>query len=334
MSSEIYDVVIVGAGPCGLACGIEVHRAGLSYLILDKGSLTESIRRYPQQMTFFSTAENLEIGGIPFPSIQAKPTRVEALHYYRRVAEFFELHIRLHTQVIGLNKKEELFEIQTQEGELFFSRNVVLATGYFDRPRQLGVEGENLPHVSKYYQEAFQYVHSKVVVAGAGNSAIEAALELQRHNVEVTMLVRKAEFKAGVKYWLVPNIKNRITEGKIRVIFHAQVAKIEPKSVWYRQEGHQEAKELPADFVLLLVGYVPEVDLLVQAGAEVNPDNLIPVYDKESFETTVRGLFVAGTIVCGIHTEKIFIENGRYDGQKIVKRILENQKQTKEHHSA
>ncbi len=318
---DILDIVIVGGGPCGLACAIEASKQNLTHIVLEKGSLTESIRRYPSRMKFFSTAENIEIGGIPFPTSNVKATREEAFQYYRKVVAYYKVNFRLFTEVTGVEKKEEVFEVKTRGGEVFFSRNVVIATGYFDYPRILGIPGENLPHVSHYYDEPFRYSFTKVVIVGGGNSAIEAALELYRHDVDVTIVHKFDDFTPTAKYWLTPDLRNRIKEGKVKVLFHTEIKGIQKGIILIENNQTGERKELPADFVFLLVGYLPDARLLREAGIELTSDTLVPVYNPQTFETNVKGLYLAGTVVAGIHTEKIFIENGREHARMIVAHI-------------
>lgn len=322
MNTKIYDLLIIGGGPCGLACGIEAHKAGLDYIILEKGSIAESIRRYPVHMTFFSTAENIEIGEVPFPIAEAKATRTEALQYYRKVSEHYNLNLQLFTEVTNVSKEGHLFQIKTHQNEVFQAKNIVFATGYFDVPRVLNISGENLPHVSKYYDEPFRYVHTDVVIVGGGNSAVSAALELYRHGVKVNMLVRKKDFKPTAKYWLVPDLKNRIKEGKIQANFNTVVKEIQDKQIVTQNTETGEQVIYPADFVFLLVGYTPDVAFLESVGVEIKPKTLEASFDKSTFETNVKGVYLAGTIAAGIFTEKIFIENGRHDGKKIVQDIL------------
>lgn len=323
----IYDTIIVGAGPCGLACGIEAVRHGLRYLILEQGSIAESIRRYPIHMRFFSTADNISIANIPFAIAEAKATRSEALQYYRKVSEHFQLALRLYTRVTAIwPQADGTFVVETHKGDALRGRSVVVATGYFTQPRYLNVEGEQLPHVSHYYREAFDYVHQRVVLIGGGNSAVEAALDLYRHGAHVHMLVRGSDFKPTAKYWLVPDLKRRIAEGHIQVSFRSHVLRISPKHVYYEQEG--QAKKLPADFVLALTGYLPDTSLLQQAGVHIAED-LVPQYN-EHFETNIPGLYVAGTILCGIHTEKVYIENGRLHAPIIIQHLVKQRLQAYE----
>ena len=318
---QIYDVLIVGAGPCGLAVGIEAAKAGLSHLILEKGSITESIRRYPKRMRFFSTAENIEIGGIPFPISDVKANRSEALQYYRKVSAYYHLTFQLFTEVSHVEKKDDFFEVYTLQEVTYYAKKVVIATGYFDFPRHLGIVGEDLPHVSHYYDEPFLYSFSKVVIVGAANSAVEAALELYRHDVDVTIVHRGEDFRPTVKYWLVPDVKNRVKEGKIKTRFNSLTKAIENKRVLIENTTTGEEEWLEADFVLMLVGYVPDASLLERCGVELQQPSLVPVYDSTTYETNVPGLYLCGTVVAGIHTEKVFIENGRDHAAAIVDHI-------------
>lgn len=318
---QVYDVVIVGAGPCGLAAGIEAAKAGLSHLILEKGSITESIRRYPKRMRFFSTAENIEIGGIPFPISEVKANRSEALQYYRKVAGYYHLNFKLFTEVAQVVKQDAAFEVQTVGGETYKARKVIIATGYFDFPRKLGIPGENLPHVSPYYDEPFQYSFSKVVIIGAANSAVEAALEMYRHDVDVTIVHRGEDFRPTVKYWLVPDVKNRVKEGKIKTKFNSLLKAIEPKRILIDNLLTGEEEWMEADFVFMLIGYIPDGTLLQRCGIELRESTMIPVFDPETFETNVPGLYLCGTVIAGIHTEKVFIENGRDHAVAIIDHI-------------
>ena len=320
---QIYDIIIVGSGPCGLAMGIEAAKNGLTHLILEKGSITESLRKYPKRMRFFSTAENIEIGGIPFPISGVKANRDEALQYYRKVAGYYKLNFKLFSEVIDIQKKDETFEVTTQQNQVFHARKVVLATGYFDFPRKLGIEGENLPHVSNYYDEPFKYSYTKVVIVGGANSAVETALELYRHDVDITVVHKGPDFRQTVKYWLIPDVKNRVKEGKIKTKFGSVIRKIEEKSIEIENIETGEIENLEADFVLLMVGYIPDSELLIRCGIELKETSLVPIYDEDTFETNVSGLYVCGTVMAGIHTEKVFIENGREHAEAIIDHILE-----------
>lgn len=319
---QLYDVIIIGGGPCGLAAGIEATKNGLSHLILEKGSVTESIRRYPKLMRFFSTAENIEIGGIPFPISGVKANRNEALQYYRKVAAYFKVNTKVFTEVDRVEKEGELFTVFTTTGDTYHAHRVILATGYFDKPRWLGIPGEDLPHVSHYYDEPFQYSFTNVVIVGAANSAVEASLELYRHDVDVTVVHRRDDFKPTVKYWLIPDVKNRVKEGKIKTRFDTCITRIEPGQVYIQHLQTGETDTLPADFVLILSGYTPDASLLQRCGIELAPESQIPAFDKRTFETNVPGLYVCGTVLAGIYTEKVFIENGRDHARAILEHIM------------
>ncbi len=316
-----YDVIIVGAGPCGLAAGIEATKAGLSHLILEMGSITESIREYPRRMRFFSTAENIEIGGLPFPISGVKAGRDEALQYYRKAAAYFKLNIRLFQQVDTVQKHDHEFTIVTTTGEQYHAHKVIMATGYFTHPRWLDIPGEDQAHVSHYYDEPFKYSFTRVVIIGASNSAVEAALELYRHDVDITIVHRGEDFRSTVKYWLVPDVKNRVKEGKIKTVFDSVVTQIDEKAVTVNNLKTGEEAQLPADFVFVLTGYIPDADLLRRCGIDLNPETQVPYYDKETFETNVPGLYVCGTVLAGIYTEKVFIENGREHALAIIDHI-------------
>ncbi|GGN10511.1 pyridine nucleotide-disulfide oxidoreductase [Dyadobacter beijingensis] len=309
---HIYHAIIIGGGPCGLAMGVELAKSGLDYLILEKGNLTESIRRYPRRMKFFSTAENIEIGGIPFAISDVKANRNEALQYYRKVAGYYHLNFKLFVDVDRTEKQPDgTFLTYSNDGQVFQSKNVILATGYFDVPRMLNVPGENLPHVSHYYDEPFKYSYTNVVLVGGSNSSVEAALELYRHDAKVTIVHKEADFRTKVKYWLVPDVKNRVKEGKIHTRFNAVTRAIEPGRMLIENLETGEQEWLAADFVFLLVGYLPDEHLLARCGVTLDPVTKVPEYDADTFETNVPGLYLCGTVMAGVFTEKVFIENGR-----------------------
>lgn len=309
---HIYDAIIIGGGPCGLAMGVELAKSGLDYLILEKGNLTESIRRYPRRMKFFSTAENIEIGGIPFAISDVKANRNEALQYYRKVAGYYHLNFKLFVDVDRSEKQADgTFLTYSNDGQVFQSKNVILATGYFDVPRMLNVPGENLPHVSHYYDEPFKYSYTNVVLVGGSNSSVEAALELYRHDAKVTIVHKEADFRTKVKYWLVPDVKNRVKEGKIHTRFNSVTRAIEPGRLLIENVETGEQEWLPADFVFLLVGYLPDEHLLARCGVTLDSVTKVPEYDADTFETNVPGLYLCGTVLAGVFTEKVFIENGR-----------------------
>lgn len=322
-SMHIHDVIIIGGGPCGLAMAIEATKNGLDHLILEKGNITESIRRYPRRMRFFSTAENIEIGGIPFAISEVKANRNEALQYYRKVAGYFDLNFKLFIDVTRTEKQDDgTFFVYASDVHVFQSRSVVLATGYFDVPRMLNVPGENLPHVSHYYDEPFNYSFTDVVLVGGSNSSVEAALELYRHDARVTIVHKEADFRTKVKYWLVPDVKNRVKEGKIHTRFNSITKVIEPGRMQIENIETGETEWLPADFVFLLVGYLPDEHLLSRCGITLDPATKVPTFDPETFETNVPGLYLCGTVMAGVYTEKIFIENGREHAAAIADHLM------------
>ncbi len=316
------DVIVIGAGPCGLACAIELAAKGLNYLVVEKGGITDAVRRYPVNSHFFSTSDKLEIGGLPFPAVHSRPTRIEALQYYRMAAEFFNLHLKLHTTIVSIHKEEDMFLLQTSSGAIIEARFVIIATGYYDIPRKLDIPGAQQPHVLRYYDEPYRYSHSKVVILGGGNSAIEAALDLYRHNTAVEMLVLEDDFVRTAKYWLRPDITNRVKEGSIKARFNCRALHITNNSVVYKDLISGQEAETPADFVLALIGYVPDAELMQQAGIQLHGAALIPEINEHTFETNIKNLYVAGSIVGGEETAKIFIENGRWHGQAVVNDIL------------
>jgi thioredoxin reductase (NADPH) len=321
---EVYDLLIVGGGPIGLACGLAAQRAGLRYVIVEKGTLVNSLYRYPLNMTFFSTSERLEIGGVPFVSNNAKPTRPEALEYYRRVADSFGLHVRLYETVLDLRRLpaggEGRFSVVTSKSR-YAAHNVALATCFYDLPVRLDVPGEDLPKVTHYYYEPHPYYRQKVVVVGASNSAVDAALETWRKGADVTMVVRGPEIGDRVKYWVRPDIVNRIAEGSIKACFHAELTAIRPDEVDVRTPDG--LLTLPNDFVIAATGYQPNFELLQRAGVELSTDGrFAPLYDPETQETNVPGLFLAGVVCGGLETHVWFIENSRVHAERIVAALL------------
>ena len=322
-------VVVVGAGPSGLAVAIAAREARLSCTVLEKGVVVNSIFRFPHGMTFFTTPELLEIGGLPFVTPYEKPTRLEALRYYRRVIDTHGLEVSLGEEVVGVERDAEGFRITTRraEGAEPASRertrragHVVFATGYYDHPNRLGVAGEDLPHVSHYYDEPHPFYRKSVVVVGGKNSAAIAALELYRAGAKVTLVHRREALSDRIKYWIRPDIENRIREGSVAARFESRVAEITPRHV--AVEGPEGREEITADAVFLLTGYHPETRLLVQAGVRVDPKTLVPEHDPETFETNVPGIYLAGSIVSGRDTNLTFIETGRFHGAAIVRGIL------------
>ncbi len=327
---QIRDVTIVGAGPAGLAAAIAAKRCGLDYSIVEKGVLVNSIYNFPVNMVFFTTPELLEIGGLPLVSPFEKPTRLEALRYYRRVVDTYDLQIEFGEQVSGVvreqgKSREDLFAVETRSDKgvrrIRHSRNVIFAIGYFDHPNYLGIPGEDLPHVSHYYREAHGLYRKRVVIAGAGNSAAETALELYRSGTHVTLIVRGSQLKPSIKYWVKPDIENRLKERSIASMFNTRITEIHPAHVV--AESSTGTVEIPADAVFLLTGYHPDCDLYRRAGIRLQRDSMNPEFNPETFETNVPGLFLAGGAICGKDTSNIFIENGRFHGEKIIGVIAE-----------
>ena len=317
---EKLDVVVVGAGPTGLACAIEAQRANLRALIVEKGCLVNSLFNYPAGMTFFTTRERLEIGDIPFSSVNLKPTRTEALEYYRRVAEHYKVAMRFFERVLSIEGADGDFRVRTEartgEGKTYATRKVIMATGYYDLPNLMGIPGEDLPKVSHYYSEAHQFYGLKVAVIGAANSAAIAALDLCRHGAEVTMIVREAELSRHIKYWVRPDIENRIKEGSVKAFYQAEVKEIAADWICVHQAG--QPLRLANDYVFALTGYHPDFDLLRGVGIEINPQTMRPVCNAQTLESNVPGIYLAGVIIAGMDTNEIFIENGRFHGHQIV----------------
>ena len=321
----MLDLLIVGAGPAGLAAAIAAKQAGFTYQVIEKGTVVNSILKFPRYMVFFTTSELLEIGGLPFTTPYGKPTRLEALRYYRRVVETHQLGISLNEAVVCIRPEamvgadETVFAVVTRAGSginrCHRARAVILATGYYDHPNLLHVPGEDLPHVSHYYEEPHEYFRRPVVVVGGRNSAAETALDLYRAGALVT-LVHRGPSLAGIKQWVKPDIENRIKEGSIPARFKTRVVRILPSSVIVDRNGQSE--ELPADGVLLMTGYRPDLELLRVAGVLVDQKG-VPRYDPDTFETNVPGLFLAGGVISGKDTSPVFIENGRLHGEKIVR---------------
>jgi len=314
------DVLIIGAGPIGLACGIKAESEGLSYLIIDKGTLVNSLYHYPYGMTFFSTSDKLEIGGVPFISHNPKPTRMEALEYYRRVSTSHNLNTSLYNEVLKVEKKENGFAVQTKRFHLE-AENIIVATGFYDLPHHLGIPGEDLPKVSHYYKEAHPYFDMKLAIVGAANSAVDAALECYRKGAkEVSMVIREEEIRKTVKYWVKPDIENRIKEGSIKAYFESEITAI--------REGEIDIKTpdgdvtIENDFVLAMTGYEPNYSFLSDMGVEKNTEApFAPIYNSESMETNVEGIYLAGVICGGMETNKWFIENSRVHADMIMSNI-------------
>ncbi len=318
------DVLIVGAGPSGLATAIAAHEAGLSYDVLEKGVLVNSIYNFPRHMTFFTTADLLEIGGLPFVSPYDKPTQSEGLKYYRRVAEIVGLRVSLGEEVVEATRRGQRFRVSTRAASGATrdrtARNLVFATGYYDCPNRLGVPGEDLAHVSHYYYEPHAFFRRDVVVVGGKNSAAITALELHRAGARVTLVHRGASLSGSIKYWIKPDIENRIKEGAIAARFGARVVEIGESTVVVTSGFGTE--ELPAQQVFLLTGYLPDTRLLEAVGVKVDAATLVPEHDPETLQTNVKGVYLAGAVASGRFTSRIFIENGKFHGQAIVKSII------------
>lgn len=323
--SAPIDVLIIGGGPIGLACGIAAKAAGLTYLIVERGCLVNSLYRYPQNMTFFSTSERLEIGGVPFVSTNPKPKRAEALEYYRRIQQHFDLNIHLFEAVTMVKKEKEEFTIETSKS-IYTARHVVVSTGFYDIPCLLGVEGEELNKVSHYYNDPHYYAGQKVVVVGASNSSIDAALETYRKGADVTLVVRGDQIGPRVKYWVRPDIENRIANGEVRALFNSKVTAIRPTEVdILTPDGPMT---LENDFVLALTGYQPDFAFLEKIGVTLASDpSREPFHNPDTMETNIPGLFLAGVVCGGMNTHLWFIENSRVHAQQIVNRILQGSDQ-------
>lgn len=317
------DVVVVGAGPTGLACGIELKRRGVNVMLIEKGCVTNSLYHYPTNMVFFTTPELLEIGDIPMTSLNEKPNRTEALKYYRRVADHYKLDIHQYEKVDNIAGADNGFVVQTTDRfgcqHTYNARKLILATGYYDVPNLLNVPGEDLPKVIHYYKEAHPYYNQDVAVIGAKNSAAIAALELFWTGARVTLIHRGSQISEKVKYWIRPNIENRIKNGEIKAYFHSQVVEIRPDSIVL--DTSQGEVLLRNDFVFALTGYSPDLQFLNSVGVTLDPATQRPRTDPATLESETPGIYLAGVIVAGMHTNEIFIENGRFHGQQIAEDI-------------
>lgn len=317
----MFDIVIIGGGPIGIACGLEAQKKGLSYLILEKGPIVNSLFNYPTNMQFFSSSERLEIDEIPFISKEAKPKRDEALEYYRRIVTANKLNIHLFEKVLDVQKVADTFQVRTSKGT-YEGKNVIVATGFYDIPNLLNVPGEDLDKVAHYYGSPHYYAGQKVAVVGASNSAIDAALECWRKGAEVTLVIRGPEVGQRVKYWVRPDIINRIEEKSIKAYFNSTVKAIHEDSIEISNEKG-ETKSLPNDFVLALTGYKPNFQFLKMLGIHISDDEKqLPEYNPETMETNVKNLYLAGVICGGMETHKWFIENSRIHAKMIVAHIL------------
>lgn len=315
----MLDILIIGSGPIGLACGLEAKKAGLNYLIVEKGCLVNSLYNYPYTMTFFSTSERLEIGGIPFVTINNKPNRAEALEYYRRVALSNELPVNLFEEVTEVKHTGNFYTIITTKAT-YQAKYVVLSTGFYDIAVNLDVPGEDLPKVKHYYKDPHYYAKQKVIVVGASNSAIDVALETWRKGAEVTLVVRGSEVSSRVKYWVRPDIINRIEEGSIKAYFNSELAAVREYEVDIRTpEG---IVTIPNDFVMAMTGYKPNFDFLKKIGVNLSEDKFKPEYNPDTMETNLPGMYLAGVVCGGLDTHLWFIENSRVHAEMILKDIL------------
>ncbi|HTB24841.1 MAG TPA: YpdA family putative bacillithiol disulfide reductase [Puia sp.] len=326
--ADLLDILIIGGGPIGLACGLEAKKAGLSYLILEKGVLVNSLYHYPSNMTFFSTSERIEIGDIPFVSNNVKPTRPEALEYYRRIAVSQNLNIHLQEPVIEVVKSGEYYKVSTPLSS-YLARNLIVATGFYDIPNLLYVPGEELPKVRHYYKEPHFYAMQDLLIVGANNSAVDAALESFRKGARVTMVIKGPEIGKRVKYWVRPDIVNRIEEGSIKAYFNSSLLAIREKEADIQTpEG---VLTIPNDYVLLMTGYQPNFSFLEKLGIELSKDEKrYPSYNKETMESNQKNIYLAGVVCGGMDTHIWFIENSRVHANQIIQNILARKQVTQE----
>lgn len=320
--NKLYDAIIIGAGPIGLACGIEAEKNKLDYLIIEKGCLVNSIYNYPVNMVFFSTSDRLEIGNVPFISHGMKPTRTEALEYYRRVKSTWDLQVNTYEKVNSVEGNKNNFTIHTSKEE-YRSKNIIVAIGFYDNPNFMNIPGEELPKVKHYYDDAHPYSDQKIIVVGGGNSAVDVALETYRRGADVTMVVKNNSLDEGVKYWVKPDIENRIKEGSIKSFFNSKLTEISEKFVILNSPKGEV--KIENDFVLAMTGYHPDYRFLKSIGIEFSvEESKIPQYDSSTFETNIKGVYLAGVVCGGMETGKWFIENSRFHAENIIKVIAEN----------
>jgi thioredoxin reductase (NADPH) len=320
---EVLDILVIGAGPCGLAVGIAAREKGLSFAIFDRGAVTQAMTEHPTYTTYFSGPEKLEIGGVPFTTAGDKPTRREALRYYRKVTTFHDLRVRQYEEVRAVERRDGVFHVTTRKvGEEidreYLARNVVVATGYYDNPRTLTIPGAELPKISYYFVEPFPYYDQDVVVVGGGNSAADAALTIWREGARVTLVHLFEEQDKGVKAWVKPDIENRIREGAIPALWRSRLAEIRPREVVVENLDTGERTTIRNDWVLAMIGYLPDPGLLLKLGVSVDEETGIPTHDPATMETNSPGVFVAGVVAAGYDANKIFIENGKLHGPLIV----------------
>lgn len=322
-----FDIAVVGAGPCGLGVGIAARAENVSCVLFEKANVVSAISRYPTHMTFFSTAEKLELGGVPFIAQTEKPNRREALRYYQRLVQVFDLDVRQYEEVERIQRDEhaDAFVIDTRRKDgtrgHYTARNVVIATGYLDTPVLMNIPGEELPHVRHYYKEGHPYFDTDCIVIGAGNSAVDVALDLYRWGARPTLVHFLDQLDPGVKPWILPDIMNRIKSGEIAVRWHSRIVEITPTSVIIASETNGTRSEQRADFVFAMTGFRPDPRLLLSLGAQVDAQTGIPAHDPTTMQTNVPGVFIAGVIAAGLNANKIFIENGREHGPKIIRAV-------------
>ncbi|MBI1806124.1 MAG: YpdA family putative bacillithiol disulfide reductase [Ignavibacteria bacterium] len=312
-----YDLVIIGAGPAGLACAIEAKKAGLRCRVLDKGSIVDSIQHFQRDMVFFSTPELLEIGDVPFIVPTTRPTALDCVNYYRSVADYHRLDCGFYQRVLSGEKRNGDFVLKTSRGDAYTARNLVAATGYYDCPNPLNVLGEKLPHVSHYYRDPLPFYGQDVLIVGGKNSAVEAALDLWRHGARVTVVHRGDTLSSGVKYWILPDFENRVADGAITLRLNSVVKEFQPGcTIVENKDG--DLFDLKTNFAFILIGYLPDTSFLKSLGIEIDGESLAPVHNPETMETNAPNIFVAGGMVGGKFNNKVFIENGREHGKKII----------------
>ncbi len=332
--TQILDVLIVGAGPTGLACAIELQREGFDYAVIEKGCIVNSLLRFPTQMIYFTTPELLEIGELPLICEREKPSRIEALKYYRRVVDTYRLKIHQYQKVMSVTGAEGDFRVVSElqsngEHRTHRARKLIVATGYYDNPNFLGIPGEELPKVSHYYSEAHPFYDCDVAIIGAGNSAADAALELFRGGARVTLIHRRPDLSGSLKYWVAPDISNRIKNGEIKALFETAVTEITPTAIRTLQVATGEEQMIPNDFVFALVGYHADYDFLRAFGVELDPVTMKPALNPKTLESNIKGIFLAGVVIAGVENNKVFIENGRFHGKQIIEGLRQDRETAK-----
>ncbi len=326
---DLFDIIIIGGGPTGLACAIEAQRAGFSHLVIEKGCVANSLYNYPTQLVFFTTPELLEIGDLPFVCEREKPNRIEALKYYRRVVDTYHLRVNQYEKVLKVTGMDGDFLVETElaatgEKRSFRSRKIIVAIGYFDYPNVMGIPGEELPKVSHYYKDAHPFYNREVAIIGGANSAAITALDLYRYGAKVTMIHRGVELRRTIKYWILPDIENRIANGEVKAYFQTVVTEIKPATIRIRNLLTDEESELPNDFIFALTGYHADNDFLREMGIEIDSETMKPAFNPETMESNVSGIYLAGVVTAGKETGKIFIENGRFHGGQIISALRDS----------